>query len=116
MACQLVPPKHVRQYPVCRKGGTAVGVRKVFATEDTLSPKALSSMLDVLTAEVKRVSRSWHHTDHAGTVGAALCWLKRRSTAPQPSTHASRYEQTTSSWERELEQLAQEGVQKWWLA
>jgi hypothetical protein len=71
-------------------------------------------MLRELTICVRRDAAYWHPSDHAGVVGAMLCWEKRRMTVAKRSGFENRYEETTSSWERELEQLAEAGVRKFW--
>ena len=108
------PPRLVRNYPVCKKGGTAIGLRNIFKASRDPSPAVLSRMLDTLTDIAAERARSWDVSDHAGTVGAALCWMKRIDTAASSASHASRYAETTATWESELKQLAEAGLRYWW--
>jgi len=113
-ATQWLPPKFEHKYPVCNKGGTAAGLRRMFA-EPKATGKRLSDMLDILTNRLRMEARSWRHTDHAGVVGAHLCWQKRKATAASNPAHSTRYHETTASWESDLADLHVAGRGQFWL-
>jgi hypothetical protein len=115
VATTWCPASLVREYPVCAKGGTAQGLRRLYAQPNENRPRVLSRMLDDLTDAVKRHSCSWHSSDHCGSVGAQLCWLKRKATPSSGQQCADRYEQTTlATWERQLAALDGEGLAHFW--
>ena len=109
-------PAHlVHTYPVCKNGGTASGLRDIFVTGGSPSPAKMSRMLDVLTSLARARAQSWvPGNDHPGSMGAALCWRKRMNTQTGSASCATRYDLTTASWEKELKQLADVGLQRWW--
>ena len=113
MATKFLPPRWVFKYPVCSEGGTARGLCEMFSISGEKSgPKAFAEMLEELTYHVKKESRTWWHTDHLGSVGAALCWQHRKNTASTSRDHRNRLEQTsTPQWDRELSQLQEHGFQ-----
>eukprot|EP00973_Karenia_brevis_P095036 12425371-Karenia_brevis.AAC.1 len=81
VATRWFPARLVRRYPVCQKGGTAIGLARVFALSKQVGAKKCSVLLDVLTGIVQARAKSWQPgVDHAGIVGAQLCWLKRLET------------------------------------
>ena len=114
LASGWFPPHLVCQYPVCKNGGTATGLKRMFRTARDPSAAVMSRMLDTLTDIVRERARSWHISDHAGSVGAALCWRKRMDTAAANSSHESRYTETTAAWEHQLQQLSEAGLRFWW--
>ena len=105
------PARLVRHYPVCRNSGTAQGLQLLFNNSSRLSMH-----LDLLTEAVRTNSRSWTKSDHCGTVGAQLCWLKRQRTPASKTACANRFDQTSyCSWETQLQQLSEAGVNSFWL-
>ena len=68
-------------------------------------------MFQELTYHIQLKSKTWWHSDHMGSVGAALCWQHRKNTASTCRSHGNRLEQTsTAQWDRELSQLEKHGV------
>ena len=114
IATGWLPPQFVSRYPVCPTSGTAQELRLLYNAPKLKSAARLSEMLDHLTLHIRSCSMSWHYTDHAGTVGAQLCWVKRLNTPSSSTTHTSRYAETTASWERELGDLAGIGLAHFW--
>ena len=90
-------------------------LRRIYKEPYTKAEKRLASMLVDLTRRVKDNSNSWRHTDHAGVVGAQLCWMKRIQTKACNDKSMNRYEETTGSWEEELKQLSDAGIDRFWL-
>ena len=73
---------------------------------------ACAVMLQELTYHIQLKSQTWLHSDHMGSVGAALCWQHRENAASTCPSHANRLEQTsTAQWDRELSKLRKHGFQ-----
>ena len=94
-------PIAVTKWPVATTSGTAHGLNRLCKAK-VKSPKLLSEMLSELLVRLRnRGKLTWK--DLAGTIGAALCWAKRKNLP-------GRYHKTASSSDIELLQLAQVGL------
>jgi len=111
VATDFLPPRWVYTYPVCSDGGTAQGLRELYAISGRRAgSRTYERMLQEFAFQVQQESSTWNRTDHLGTVGAALCWRHRRNTASTSHEHRDRCEQTsTALCERELVQLNEHG-------
>ena len=70
-------PSAVTKWPVATTSGTAHGLNRLCKTK-VKSPKLLSEMLNELLVRLRnRGKLTWK--DFAGTIGAALCWAKRKN-------------------------------------
>ena len=114
-AARWLPPRFARDWPVCKQGGTAWGLKCIFPSAANASPRVLSSQLNMLTDRVALESKSWRAgSDHVGLVGAQLCWLKRLGGEARSGGHDNRFRETTETWETELRDLREAGVTKFW--
>jgi len=101
----FIERRHVQKWPVGASSGTGIGLKKLYGC-NSASEGLLQTMLNELLHRLRRQGLATFR-DFQGTVGASLCWEKRRL----PSSHQeeNRYLQTTSQCQREIDELVEAG-------